>query len=118
MTTTSAAMVGSHFDAGRTRTGPHVVEPRSLIVEEVGHGNGVRARGARRDQMLDGAHAAARDQRDANRGAHGANELHVEAFARALVVDRSHEDLARAELFAFASPLDHVLAGALAAVVG
>jgi hypothetical protein len=87
-------------------------------VEHAGGQHRVRSGVHRGREVGQGARAAAGDHRDGDRGAHGADQLQVEARGGAVRVHRVQQDLTRAELNGPLGPVHRVDPGAGPAAVG
>jgi hypothetical protein len=87
-------------------------------VEHAGGQDRVRSGVHRGREVRQRARAAAGDHRDGDRGAHGPDQLQVEAGGGAVRVHRVQQDLTRAELNGPRRPLHRVDPGAGPAAVG
>src|SRR5262245_60589565 len=106
-------------DAGGDCSAPDFGERNAVVVQDVSHCD--RARLAILHdlyEVLDCAHAAARNYGDAGHARDGPREIDVEPFARTFAVDGGNENLASAEVDCALNPLDDVEARVLASVVG
>src|SRR5688500_14983843 len=99
---------------GRGQSGLDLTDGEGSEVEDSGRQHRVGPGVDGRREVLHRASSPARDDRDADLAAYGADELEVEAVGRAVGVHGVEQDLAGPELGGAHGPLDGVQSGALA----
>jgi hypothetical protein len=121
MTVTACVIRGLQADveAGRDGVLLDLGQRHPLPVQRVGHGDGRLTPVAATAAMSSGLpKPPLAVTGTVDRVADLLHQRDVEALARAFLVDRGQQDFAHAARDRFLHPLDHVAAGALAAVVG
>ena len=88
-----------------------------FVVQHRRAGHGVRPGVGTVHNVITAAHAAAADDRNADRLGHGLDQLQIHAALQALVVHAHQQNFACAQRFAAFGPLHHIVAGVCPAVV-